>query len=57
MALPPLLAGAVNETVAVVCPVGVAVTAVGASGLVTAVTDTDVVPALSGVDAELIALI
>ena len=44
--LPPLLVGAVNETDAVVCPVAVAVTVVGAPGAVTAVTDTEVVPAL-----------
>jgi hypothetical protein len=31
---PPLLAGAVNATVAVVCPVAVAVTIVGAPGTV-----------------------
>ena len=41
-----MFAGAVNETVAVVCPVAVADTAVGAPGVVTAVTDTEEVPAL-----------
>jgi hypothetical protein len=35
---PPLFAGAVNETVAVVCPVAVAVPIVGAPGTVAADT-------------------
>ena len=48
IALPPLLAGAVNETVAVVCPVAVADTAVGAPGAVAAVTETDAVAAPVG---------
>jgi hypothetical protein len=51
MELPPLLAGAVNETVAVVCPVAFADIAVGAPGAVAAVTETDAVPNPSGVDA------
>jgi hypothetical protein len=37
---PPLLAGAVKETVAVVCPVAVAVPIVGAPGIVAAETPT-----------------
>ena len=41
-----MFAGAVNETVAVVCPVAVADTAVGAPGAAAAVTDTEVLPAL-----------
>ena len=48
MAFPPLFAGAVKLTVAVVCPVAVAVTAVGAPGTVTALTDTDAVAAPVG---------
>lgn len=48
IALPPLLAGAVNETVAVVCPVAVADTAVGAPGAVAAVTETGAVAAPVG---------
>jgi hypothetical protein len=51
IALPPLLVGAVNETDAVVCPVAVAVTVVGAPGVVIAVTDTEVVPGLFPGDA------
>ena len=38
---PPLEAGAVNATVAVVCPVAVAVPMVGASGVVAGVTETE----------------
>ena len=46
-----MLVGAVNETVAVVWPVAVADTAVGAPGAVAAVTDTDAEPAPLGLDA------
>ena len=44
-------AGAVNETVAVVCPVAVALTEVGAPGAVAAVTDIEVDSAPLGLDA------
>jgi hypothetical protein len=43
-----LLTGTVNETVAVVCPVAVADTAVGAPGAVTAITETEAVDAPFG---------
>ncbi len=40
-----------NETVAVVCPVAVAETAVGAPGAVAATIETDAVPAPFGLEA------
>jgi hypothetical protein len=51
IALLPLLDGAVKLTVAVVCPVEVAVTDVGAPGAVAAVTEIDAVPEPLGLDA------
>ena len=57
IALPPLFAGALYETVAVVCPVAVADTALGAPGAAAAVTETDAVPNPFGLEALLTARI
>jgi hypothetical protein len=53
----PLLVGAVKLTVAVVCPVVVAVTDVGAPGEVAAVTEIEVVPESLELEAEFTARI
>ena len=57
IAIPPVFVGAVKLTDAVVAPVAVAETAVGAPGAVPAVTETDAVPCPVGLEAEFTARI